>query len=51
MLFDFEIEEGSFFSGKRISALGLPSGCLLIQYVLDGKEYVPTADPFFEEHM
>lgn len=51
MLFDFEIEEGSPFSGERIGDLGLPSGCLLIRYVLDGKEYVPTADTFLEEHM
>jgi len=51
MLFDFEIEEGSFFSGKKISALGLPSGCLLIRYVLDGKEYVPRADTLLEDHM
>ena len=51
MLFDFEIEEGSLFSGKKISALGLPNGCLLIRYVLDGKEYVPTAETFLEDHM
>ena len=51
MLFDFEIEEGSPFSGKKIGALGLPSGCLLIRYVLDGKEYVPTADTLLEDHM
>lgn len=50
-LFDFEIEEGSSFSGKRIRDLSLPSGCLLIRYVLDGKEYVPTAKTFLEDHM
>lgn len=51
MLFDFEIEEGSLFAGKKISALGLPSGCLLIRYVLDGKEHVPTADTCLEDRM
>jgi CIC family chloride channel protein len=51
MLFDFEIEEGSLFSDKKIRDIGLPSGCLLIRYVLDGKEYVPTADTFLEDHM
>ena len=51
ILFDLEIEEGSLFSGKKISALGLPSGCLLIRYVLDGKQYVPTADTFLEDPM
>ena len=51
MLFDFKIEEGSPFSGKKISALGLPSGCLLIRYVSEGKEYVPTADTVLEDHM
>ena len=51
ILFDLEIEEGSLFSGKKISALGLPSGCLLIRYVLDEKEYVPTAGTFLEDHM
>ncbi len=51
MLFDFKIEKGAFFSGKKVSALGLPKGCLLIRYILDGKEHIPTADTVLEDHM
>jgi CIC family chloride channel protein len=51
MLFDFKIEEGAPFSGKKISDLKLPNGCLLIRYVLDGKEHVPMADTILEDHM
>jgi chloride channel protein, CIC family len=51
MSFDFEIEEGADFSGKKIRDLGLSRGCLLIRYVENGQEFVPTADTCLEEHM
>lgn len=44
-------KKSPFFPAKKISTLGLSSGCLLIRYVLDEKEYVPTAGTFLEDHM
>jgi hypothetical protein len=38
-------------SFKKICVLGLPSGCLLMRYVLDEKQSVPRADTFLEDPM
>ena len=51
MVVDFEIERGAPFDGREVRFLGLPSGCVLVRCVLDGREIVPVATTRLEAHM
>ncbi len=49
-ILEFEIEEGSPFEGKKVSALGLPPGCVIMRCTAAGMEFIPTACTILEAH-
>jgi Trk K+ transport system NAD-binding subunit len=51
LVMDFTIEAGAPFDGQIVRLLGLPSGCVLVRYVEDGRESVPTATTRLSAHM
>jgi CIC family chloride channel protein len=48
---EMAVEPGAPFVGKEVKALGLPPGCILVQCMEDGHEWVPTATTRLHEHM
>lgn len=48
---DFIIQPGSQFSGRQVSSLGLPSGCILVSCSDGKREWVPRANTRLEAHM
>lgn len=51
IVIEMTVEPGAAFLGRAVKELGLPSGCILVQYHLNGTEWVPTADTRLEEYM
>lgn len=51
MVIDFEIAPGAPFDGRKIRFLGLPSGCVIVRCIEQGKEFIPTADTRLEANM
>ena len=47
---EFEVEPGSSFAGRQVRMLGLPAGCVLVRYLNDHHESVPTANTRLEPH-
>jgi CIC family chloride channel protein len=43
-IFEFLLEEGAPFDGKRVADLGLPPGCLLVTLRREEREEVPSRD-------
>ena len=48
---DFTVQPGSLFSGKQVSTLGLPAGCILVRCSDGKREWVPKANTKLEAHM
>ena len=49
-ILEFVIEDGSPFEGKKVSALGLPPGCVIMRCTAAGVEFIPTAYTTLEAH-
>jgi chloride channel protein, CIC family len=48
---EFIVQPGSRFSGRQVSTLGLPPGCILIRCSDGKREWVPKANTRLESHM
>ena len=51
IIVEFEVAANAPFTGRALRELALPAGCVLVRCVLDGREWVPTADTRLEPHM
>lgn len=48
---EFTVAAYAPFTWKSLRELALPAGCVLVRCMLDGREWVPTADTRLEPHM
>jgi CIC family chloride channel protein len=50
-VFEFIVQPGARFSGRLVSTLGLPPGCILVRCSDGKREWVPKANTHLESHM
>ncbi len=51
IIVEFEVAGNALFMGKALRELALPAGCVLVRCVLDGREWVPSAETRLAPHM
>ena len=51
VVIELEVEPHAPFAGKKVRELALPSGCLLVRCLYEGREWVPTAETMLLPHM